>query len=178
MPYRTATGFFFQIPYMLGHGSNVVVLLPNGISAFRFADGFNFDLEAMVLAGEAIRPFPCPAGSAAPPVRQPLTASELRAELPGNTLYSGPRHSEHFNMFVATDGVLYVTIKAENASGTRYAGGRWHITPDGHYCDRGWHDRVERCSIVYREGETFAFFPKGRLWKEVYRRVPGNPEGY
>ena len=72
VPYRTATGCVFQIPYMRGYGGNVVVLLPNGVSAFRFADGGNFDLESMVLAGEAIRPFSCPPGSGAalPPARQ------------------------------------------------------------------------------------------------------------
>jgi hypothetical protein len=71
VPYRTATGCFFQIPYAGGWGGNLVVLLPNGISAFRFADGNNYDVEPMVLAGEAIRPFPCPAGSgeALPPER-------------------------------------------------------------------------------------------------------------
>jgi hypothetical protein len=31
---------------------------------------------------------------------------------------------------------------------------------------------------VYREGETFAFSRNDRLDKGVYRRVPGNPEGY
>jgi hypothetical protein len=71
VPYRTTTGCFFQIPYMAGYGGNLVVLLPNGISAFRFADGDNFDLEAMVLAGEALRPCPCAAG----PERSHLHAS-------------------------------------------------------------------------------------------------------
>jgi hypothetical protein len=62
VPYRTATVCSFQIPYMMGYGGNIMVLLPNGLSAFRFADGFNFDLESMVLTGEAIRPFPGAAG--------------------------------------------------------------------------------------------------------------------
>jgi hypothetical protein len=70
-PYRTATGCVFYIPVMAGLGGNVVVLLPNGISAFRFADGGYYDVDRMVLAGEAIRPFPCSAGSAEtqPPAR-------------------------------------------------------------------------------------------------------------
>ena len=50
-----------QIPYMAGLWGNLVVLLPNGISAFRCADGDNYDVEPMVLVGEALRPFPCPA---------------------------------------------------------------------------------------------------------------------
>jgi len=31
---------------------------------------------------------------------------------------------------------------------------------------------------AYREDETFAFSPYDRFADEVYRRVPGNPEGY
>jgi len=41
-----------------------------------------------------------------------------------------------------------------------------------------WDGRREGCSTVSREGETFAFHPKVRFGKEMYRRVPGNPEGY
>src|SRR5262245_24761492 len=97
VPYRTPNGCFFQIPYMSGYGGNVVVLLPNGLSAFRLADGHDYHVDTMVLAGEAIRPFPCPAESGAappPPARQLLTASDLRAELAGHTLYRDP-----FNIF-------------------------------------------------------------------------------
>jgi len=111
---------------MAGRGGNVVVLLPNGITVFQLADGDNWNQDTMVLAGEALRPFPCAAGSgeASPPVRQPLTASERRTALPGNTLYSNPRQSEHYNVFLATDGVLYVTVKTETDGGTVYASGR------------------------------------------------------
>lgn len=87
MPYRTANGCVFQIPYMAGVGGNLVMLLPNGMSAFRFADGGHYDMDTMVLAGEAIRPF-CLAGPGeeAPPPREPplLTASDLRAGSPGS----------------------------------------------------------------------------------------------
>ncbi len=178
VPYRIDNGCFFQIPYMAGYGGNLVVLLPNGISAFRIADGDNWDLAAMVLAGEAIRPFPCPAGSgeAPPRERQPLTASELRAELSGNTFYAGP-----LNVFVAPGGVLYGMLKGKPDGGTEYDVGTWHITPDGQVCNRWnvWDGRRERCATVYREGESFAFSLQERFEKEIYTtRVPGNPEGY
>jgi hypothetical protein len=62
-----------------------VVLLPNGISAFRLADGNHYDVDTMVLAGETLRPFPAPARPGSPPMRQPLSASQLHAELPGHT---------------------------------------------------------------------------------------------
>jgi CubicO group peptidase (beta-lactamase class C family) len=63
LPHRTRTGCSFQIPFMAGFFGNFVVVMPNGISTFRFADGFNDDAEPMILAGEALRPFPCSAES-------------------------------------------------------------------------------------------------------------------
>ena len=172
VPYRTANGCFLQIPYMAGFGGNLVVLLPNGISAFRFADGNNFDVESMVLAGAALRPFPCATGSEEKPPphqRQPLTASELHTEFPDNTFYTGPVH-----MFPASGGVLYGTRKDDLDVGT------WRITPDGHYC-RQWHvwdGQRQRCYTVFREGERFELYVQERWGKVVLRRVPGNPEGY
>jgi hypothetical protein len=187
VPYRTASGCVFHIPYMSGWGGNVVVLLPNGLSAFRIADGNHDDVDTMVLAGEAIQPFPCPAGSeeTPPPARQPLMANKLRTELPGHTLYSDPMHTfpmlgGHIILFVATDGVLYGTFKAEPDHSTEHDVGRWHITSDGQFCLQWhvWDGQRERCFAVYREGETFEFSSKDRFGKLVYRRVLGNPEGY
>jgi hypothetical protein len=176
VPYRAATGCVFQIPFASGRGGNVVVLLPNGITAFRFADGNHYDVDAMVLVGETIRPFPCPAGSgeAPPPEPQPLTAGELRAELTSHTFYAGP-----VNLFLAADGVLYGTVRFESDGGTQYDVGWWHITPDGQVCSR-WHvwRRREACATVHWDGETFEFASKDRFETEVYRRVLGNPEGY
>jgi hypothetical protein len=176
VPYRTANGCFFHVPYMAGAGGNLVVLLPNGISAFRFADGHHLDVDPMVLAGKAIRPFPCPAGSGeAPAVRQPLTASAMRAELPGSTFYTGP-----VNLFIAADGVLYGTVKRPDGVSEQDVG-TWRITPEGQWCGtwRWWDNRRERCHLVYREGETFELYVKDRFSeKGTLRRVRGNPEGY
>jgi hypothetical protein len=173
VPYRTATGCVFQIPYMSGRGGNTVVLLPNGISAFRFVDGNRYDVDTMVLVGEALRPFPCPAGSgeALPPERQALSASDLRAELTGHTLYD-----DHWrgHIFPAASGVQYGRWPAASDVGT------WHITADGYFCNTWhvWRGRRERCHVVYREGETFELQAKDRLDKGVLRRALGNPEGY
>ena len=46
-----------RIPYMWGFGGNFVVVLPNGISAFRYADGDVHDPAALALASADIRPF-------------------------------------------------------------------------------------------------------------------------
>lgn len=72
------------------------------------------------------------------------------------------------------------TLNGGRDLGTRYDIGTWRIMPEGHVCRR-WHVRDsqrERCYTGYREGEIFELYVKDRLGKEVYRRVPGNPEGY
>jgi CubicO group peptidase (beta-lactamase class C family) len=171
VPYRTNNGCSFQIPYMSGYGGNLVVLLPNGISAFRFADGFNFDVESMVLAGEAVRSF-CPSAprekTPLADERQRLTVTELRAAFPNNTFYGDRGH-----MFLAANSVLYGTRREDIDIGT------WHITPDGDFC-RKWNvwDGRERCYSVYRERETFELYSRDRWGKQVLRRASGNPERY
>jgi hypothetical protein len=171
VPYRTATGCCFQIPYMSGLGGNLVLLLPNGISAFRFADGHHYDVDTTVLAGEAIRPFPCLLGvgeAQPPPARQPLTAGDLHTELAGNTLYTGP-----INVFMATNGVLYGTFKSGPDGGMAHDVGRWHITPEGQFCYTWhvWEGRREGCYTVYREGETFALSRQDRFAESVPTRI-------
>jgi hypothetical protein len=46
-----------QLPYMDGYGGNFVLLLPNGMTAFRFADAANYDVEALSDVAAAIRPW-------------------------------------------------------------------------------------------------------------------------
>jgi CubicO group peptidase (beta-lactamase class C family) len=169
VPYKTDDGCFFQIPYMAGYGGNLVILLPNGLSAFRFADGFNFDVEAMVLAGESLRRF-----CSAPPAqitpsakRQPLTVGELNAVFSGHTFYG-----EGGNMFAADDGVIYRSSKDGNNVG------KWRILSDGKFCRAWWERQQERCYVVYQEGESLELYPTDRWGKVLVRRAPGNPEGY
>lgn len=183
-PFRTSTGCFFQVPYMGGFGGNFVMLLPNGVSAFRFADGHNYDVDTMVLAGAAVRPFPCSSGSReASHARQQLGGSEVRAELPGHTFYADPWNAfgvydARLNMFVAADGLMYITLDGGPEVGVWPDASRWRITPDGQFCTQGWNDRREGCAAVYREDETFELYPTEGLGKLVFRRAPGNPEGY
>ena len=83
-------------------------------------------------------------------------------------------------LFVAADGVLYGRFTVAPDLGTEHDVGRWRITPDGQFC-RQWHvwgSQREHCFAVYRQGETFELELQGRFAREVYRRVPGNPEGY
>jgi hypothetical protein len=171
VPYVTDLGCRFLIPHMAGYGGNMVVLLPNGISAFRLSDGNTYDIETMILAGEAIRPFctsaPEPAAPQAPAA--PLSAAELRAELPGNTFGAGL-----VRVFIAPDGRQYV------ASGTAVDVGRWRITPEGLYC-RGWNvadGGRERCYRVYRDGETFTFNVHDRWTVLRWTRTRGRVAGF
>jgi hypothetical protein len=91
--------------------------------------------------------------------------------LTGHTLYGDDGRG---HIFLAASGAQYARWPEAIEVGT------WRITTDGHFCNtwhvwRGWR---ERCSAVYREGETFELHAKNRLDKDVYRRVLGNPEGY
>ena len=45
-----------RIPFMWGFGGNFVVILPNGVSAFRYADAHVHDPAALALATAGIRP--------------------------------------------------------------------------------------------------------------------------
>jgi Beta-lactamase len=180
MPYRTATGCPFQIPFMSGVGGNVVVLLPNGITAFRIADGGHYDLEAMVRASEAVRPFPCAAGAAAA-APELLGASDLEALFAGHTLYAEGGHRFPFYdrrpvyLYLGAGGVLY---------GTSHDGvdvGTWHITPDGQWCCTWhvWDGRRERCYAVSRVGtDQFSLYPHDTWDRWDVTRRPGIPEGY
>ncbi len=157
---------------MLGYGGNIVVLLPNGVSAFRFADGHTYDPETMILAGEVIRPFCASAPAAAPPDKlhnAPLSVEELRAELPGNTFATGAQR-----VFIPPDGRQYLAV------GTRADIGRWRITPAGLYC-RTWNvgdGGRERCHHVYRDGETFAFDVNDRWTVLRWTRTRGRAAGF
>ena len=105
----------------------MVMLLPNGVSAFRFADAMSYDNESMVLAAEAIRPFCTPATSAvAAPPRTLLTAAEIRTEVTGHTFYSGRGHT-----FFDASGLIY------SGSPDSVDVGRWSITAEGQFC-RTW----------------------------------------
>lgn len=52
----TDDGTCFQAPYMMGYGGNLVMLLPNGVTLFRYADAYNYDPEPLAALGMAIRP--------------------------------------------------------------------------------------------------------------------------
>jgi hypothetical protein len=60
MPYRSATGDLFQIPYMSGFGGNRVILNPNGIVTFQFADAQIYGFESMVKVADGMDPFSAP----------------------------------------------------------------------------------------------------------------------
>ena len=131
---------------MAGLGGNLVALLPNGVTVFRFADASHYDLDAMIVAGESIRPFcPAPVTALLPPAPPPLTASELAAELPGHTFTFGRQR-----LFFERGGQLYGAVSADEGDL-----GTWAIE-DGRVC-RAWttwdHGR-RRCWTVSRDGDV------------------------
>jgi hypothetical protein len=60
MPYRSADGHLFQVPYMSGFGGNRVIFNPNCITTFVFSDAHIYLFESMVEVAEGIEPFPAP----------------------------------------------------------------------------------------------------------------------
>jgi hypothetical protein len=174
IPYRTKEGCRFQIPYMSGFGGNLVILLPNGVSAFRFADGLNYGKEAMILAGEAVRPFCAPTSHitemTAP--RAPLGANEVRTELSGNTFLVGPN-----SLYLAPDGIAYALSRKEP---TEVDVGWWHVNENGQYCRR-WNvsdGARSRCFVVYRNREIFELEAVDQWTSFVFRRIRGKSEGF
>jgi hypothetical protein len=173
-PYRAKSGCLVHLPYMAGRGGNHVMLLPNGVTAFRFADGDHYDIKPLVLAGETMRPF-CSAGSADPQASaheaKPAGADELRAELPGSTFYS----PQGWHAYFAPEGYYYVAAPA----GPIDFGG-WRITGAGRVCwtETSGGRRRERCASVYRRGETFEVHDTYRWRILALERKRGNPEGY
>jgi CubicO group peptidase (beta-lactamase class C family) len=110
-PYRTQNGCFFQIPYMAGYLGNLVVLLPNGISAFRFADGNHYDPESLILGAEAIRPI-CDQGIPASvkddvgPVCEAPLPEDLVIETPGESV---PAEMARFSGIWGNGGVDWLS---------------------------------------------------------------------
>jgi CubicO group peptidase (beta-lactamase class C family) len=60
MPYRSVAGDLYQIPYMSGFGGNRVILNPNGIITFQFADAHVYGFESMVKVADGMIPFRVP----------------------------------------------------------------------------------------------------------------------
>jgi hypothetical protein len=165
MPYRTAAGCFVQIPFMWGYGGNHVVLLPNGVTAFRFTDAMpgSPNVEGMILAGEAVRPLCAPAVAAATaPQPVPLTAAEVTGLLAGQTL-----QGDFSRITIDRSGTLTVESMADLDVG------RWHVTDDGRFC-RAWQvgDRRRlRCHHVHRDGDDIELRADDR-WSVIrFRRV-------
>src|SRR5262249_5477621 len=104
IPYRAAAGCTVRIPYAAGYGGNIVMLLPNGISTFRFSDGGNLDVASMVVAVEALRPICTSAApTPAPPGPPPLTAAQIAAEVVGRAYTLGSAQRIEY----AADGHVY-----------------------------------------------------------------------
>jgi hypothetical protein len=54
--YAAGGGCRRWLPVMSGYGGNAVLVLPNGITAFRFADGHHYDWSDLVAAAHTVRP--------------------------------------------------------------------------------------------------------------------------
>jgi hypothetical protein len=53
-PEVETSGCRVEVPVMSGFGGNSVALLPNGVTAFRFADAHNYDLGPLISVGRQL----------------------------------------------------------------------------------------------------------------------------
>jgi CubicO group peptidase (beta-lactamase class C family) len=56
IPYRFQDGSIRRIPVSTGFGGNHWVLLPNGVTTFRFCDANKYGVSSMIAVAEAVRP--------------------------------------------------------------------------------------------------------------------------
>jgi hypothetical protein len=161
IPYRAAAGCTVRVPFALGYGGNVVMLLPNGISTFRFSDGGNLDVDSMVLAGDALRPL-CTSAGPTPPAAPPLTAAQIAADVVGRAYTVGPSRITY-----TPDGHVYSRWPEGVDVGT------WRITDDGRFC-RTWHvsdGGRERCYVVRPTADGWRLDNPERFTRVLLKRA-------
>jgi hypothetical protein len=160
--YAPEPGCTFQVPYMAGYGGSIVALLPNGVTALRFADEEIYELPPLLDAAWAARPT-CPSGT----VR--LSGDDVRKALVGNTLYA-----DDLDLYLAPDGNAFSAARDEHRIG------RWRIDDDGRLCTRypNWRAGLETCEVVFRIAAEYELRPADRLTVTRMKLVEGNPEGY
>jgi hypothetical protein len=56
LPYRGKDGLIHRMPFSTGFGGNHWVLLPNGITVFRFTDANSYSIETMIDVAGSLRP--------------------------------------------------------------------------------------------------------------------------
>ena len=162
VPYRTASGCAFHVPYMSGFGGNIVALLPNGVSVFRFADAYNFDVDSMITAGESLKPFCTAPATVTAPARTALTAAELAADFVGHAYAVGAQRIEY-----APNGRMLGTVPDDQDMGT------WNITPDARLCRTWtvWDGGRQRCYVVYKADDAWELDLPERFTRFTLKRT-------
>jgi hypothetical protein len=59
VPWSDGAGCTTRVPSMQGYGGQLVVLLPNGVTAFRYAHANKYDTTPMIRAAASLGPM-CP----------------------------------------------------------------------------------------------------------------------
>ena len=55
MAWSDSQNCIVEIPYMSGHGGNLIALLPNKVTAFRFSDANNYDPRPLIEVSAKLR---------------------------------------------------------------------------------------------------------------------------
>ena len=140
-PIAPPPGASSRSPICSGRGAISWCCCPTASRPFGSPMGTTYDVDTMVLAGEALRPFPCPAGSGgAPAARAPAHSRRAPCvpRCPGTpsmgrlvtifpaVLWRAPHH-----VCGGRRRAVRHDSTGEPQGGTTDDVGRWHITPDG-----------------------------------------------
>lgn len=170
LPFRSISGCLHQVPYMSGYGGNMVVLQPSGVTAFRFADSHNFNIDSMLEVSDRLRPYCRPGASkTAEAEHQRMTAKDLREALSGNTLYGHLWHA-----YLDPDGNMVTAYGEEKDLA------RWRVTDEGLLCTRyhRWRGRTEFCESASRDGDLYRLFSDSGVGYAEFRLETGNVENF
>ncbi len=115
----------------------------------------------------------------------PLSGSEVRETLGGNSLYregGDLLRSWEYVGLLREDGTL--SARVWWSGGEEFADGVWEVTEDDLYCrtwNNNWGDGERGCFRVSKAEQTLAFDhvsgSRGDADRYTYRFLPGNPYG-
>ena len=106
-----------------------------------------------------------------------LTADEIRALLPSNTLSGRNEKKREVNVYHAADGTMEGMRKGK---GIHYDSGTWTITDEGQYCRQWerWRAKTRDCFLVYRiDSDSYRLKSVSDVYTGRARVLQGDPKG-
>ena len=109
--------------------------------------------------------------------KEQLTADEIRALLPSNTLSGRTQKQRQVIVYHNPDGTMEGMSRGQ---GIHYDSGTWRVTDEGQYCRKWqrWRAKDEDCFLVYRiDDDSYQLKAIGDVYNGRARILPGDPNG-